>query len=365
MIQCSMCMIRFHNECMGIKDEDVLTSFACPSCRLTPDRIMKLLSDITEIKSQLIEIKAQNTESKDVLTQIKQECANLRQENKELREKVSTLSKTVNENTLPTMVIGDSIIKEFDEGKMENTIVKVHSGIKVKELKTHIESVKSCQGIVICAGTNDCSSSDFDGAEVTTQYKELVNLAMTKVNDPDRIIISSVPPRTDLKEYQENVEQLNAGLCVIARDTGTTFVNNDETFKLSNGTPNDGYLLADGLHLSNKGSNRLARNLKLISDPKINVCKKHKTKKPSRNFETDRSDHDAPSQQKHEDWQTVRRRRPRHPRAQWVNNAATSNQQYCWYCGESNHVTDSCRHGRRIVCNLCGQQGHKAKFCET
>ncbi len=33
----------------------------------------------------------------------------------------------------------------------------------------------------------------------------------------------------------------------------------------------------------------------------------------------------------------------------------------CWYCGENNHVSDSCRHQKLLYCNICNQPGHKAK----
>ncbi len=33
----------------------------------------------------------------------------------------------------------------------------------------------------------------------------------------------------------------------------------------------------------------------------------------------------------------------------------------CWYCGENNHLKDSCRHGKTIYCRTCGGAGHKTK----
>lgn len=33
----------------------------------------------------------------------------------------------------------------------------------------------------------------------------------------------------------------------------------------------------------------------------------------------------------------------------------------CYFCGESGHVTRSCKHGKRIVCSTCGLKGHKTK----
>ncbi len=42
----------------------------------------------------------------------------------------------------------------------------------------------------------------------------------------------------------------------------------------------------------------------------------------------------------------------------------TENQnEDCHYCGEYNHTTDRCRHGKYIACLECGELGHKKKRC--
>ena len=33
----------------------------------------------------------------------------------------------------------------------------------------------------------------------------------------------------------------------------------------------------------------------------------------------------------------------------------------CTKCGETNHVTQTCRHEHAVTCFVCGQQGHKSK----
>ena len=35
----------------------------------------------------------------------------------------------------------------------------------------------------------------------------------------------------------------------------------------------------------------------------------------------------------------------------------------CWFCGETNHVSTTCRFGGPINCHTCGISGHKKKFC--
>ena len=33
----------------------------------------------------------------------------------------------------------------------------------------------------------------------------------------------------------------------------------------------------------------------------------------------------------------------------------------CTTCGETNHVTQACRHEHAVTCFVCGQQGHNSK----
>ena len=306
MIQCIHCMSWFHNDCMQIKKDEVIGSFACFDCHIAHKNIAKNLDIVSTMKKTIDDITAENTRTKTALEEIKNECHSLKQENKELLEKLNQLQKITHDSASPSLLIGDSLLRDFDEKKLNNTTVKPLNGAKVADLKPHIEQAKLCQRVIICVGTNDCSSEDFDGEKITAEYKELVNVAKSKViNSPD-VIISSIPPRMDSLEYQENVENLNAGLCTIARDTGATFINNDETFRLGDRSPNDGYILSDGLHLTNKGSNRLARNVNVTQDPKVNICKAKKTSKANAAVQKNEYLQDRGPE---EEWQTVQRGR--------------------------------------------------------
>ena len=365
MIQCIHCMCWYHNECVNIQKDEVVGSFACLDCRLAPANVAKILEVAFEMKRTIDDIKADNDLTRKTLDDIKNECLSLKQENKELREKLTRLQTMTVEAASPSLLIGDSLINDFDEKKLDNISVKPLGGIKVAELKPRIEQAKSCRKIILCVGTNDCCDPNFDGEQITEDYKELVDAAKTKVIDSNNVIISSVPPRTDSVQHQENVEKLNAGLCVMARDTGVTFINNDDTFKLGDGSPNDGYLLDDGVHLSNRGSNRLARNLHLTTDPKMNVCKEKKSKKVKPQVEKQKKQ-DAQDSRKEEAWQTVRRGRQRSTRTTQDDRGSKQdqwNQRNCRYCGERNHSAQTCRHGQEITCHYCGLVGHKEKFC--
>ena len=56
-------------------------------------------------------------------------------------------------------------------------------------------------------------------------------------------------------------------------------------------------------------------------------------------------------------------RRKQHSYAQVTSSANSTLVNFCLYCGEENHCTNECRHGRKIECFKCNRQGHKGKFC--
>jgi len=155
-----------------------------------------------------------------------------------------------------------------------------------------------------------------------------------------------------------------------------TFINNDLTFKLSDNTVNDGYLLDDGIHLNNRGTNRLAKNMRLKIDPKtVNGCvakqRWHDHQPREREQNTQKS------KARNANWQKVnnrrssrgqsemdyRRRRDLHDTHRPNEDGKTVDNRKCWYCGENNHVSRNCRHGRKISCHNCQELGHKARDC--
>ena len=93
--------------------------------------------------------------------------------------------------------------------------------------------------------------------------------------------MATVCPRLKSQLTTERIDCLNAGLQVLCAEEGCAIINNDDTFKLSNGDINDAYLLKDNTHLTYAGTNRLAKNLGL--QPKAgfekDICHRKTTNK--------------------------------------------------------------------------------------
>ena len=49
--------------------------------------------------------------------------------------------------------------------------------------------------------------------------------------------------------------------------------------------------------------------------------------------------------------------------AQVTSSADSAPVNFCLFCGEDNHYTRECRHGRKIECYECNRLGHKGKLC--
>ena len=381
MTRCCFCMYWFHNECMNIKDGEKNVVWQCQSCRLVPANISKLLCEMTHLRNDLQSLENVQRTSQDSLKKIEDKCEELSKENAALKTQVTSLSLQLQQkvwqgftnNDTQSLLIGDSLIRNVDEQKLKMTKVTSLPGAKVTDVLKHLKDTDlDYNSIVCCVGTNDCSNEEFNGDTIAKTYKDIVETVKLKVNDPKCIKLVSIPPRSDSKTYQERVDTLNACLSSIATDDGLTFINNDPTFKLGDGTPNDGYLLNDGLHLNDRGTNRLVKNMQLRVNHKAvngNVVKKRKALNQQ---QTDSQQEAAPDT----DWQEVsrRRRRPNRPQPQEPRmpdrgrqgigyKERTSGNKLCWFCGETNHVSINCRHGQKIYCFQCQGLGHKAKNC--
>ena len=379
MIRCCFCMHWYHEDCLNVKS-DAAVVWYCPSCSCMPGNISKILEELLNLREDMKALKADNIKTKDGLSEIETQYENLKKDNTSLRGQVSKLESQLQNTTWEnftnnqkqSLVIGDSLLRDIDEKKLVKTQVISLPGAKVGDILKRLQSDdETYKQITCCVGTNDCANGDFNSDTVMGAYKDVIGAAKGKVTDPKNVHIVSVPPRTDSSDCQERVDILNACLATAATDNDVTFVNNDLTFKLSDGTVNDGYLLGDGVHLNNKGTNRIAKNMQLKACSNVNgniVKGKRSQNRPQKEEST--------NEPKDEGWQKVQHKRgPKRQQQSFSRlgnnsrdhqnkrNTSHHNDIKCWFCGEENHVSHNCRHGRKITCHNCLEQGHKAKYC--
>ena len=217
---------------------------------------------------------------------------NLIDENRALRKNVSKLaqqnqrltwemSRIKSKNQKKKLFVDSSIIRDIDPVKV-NVDLRSISGAKVKD---GLDNVKGQQDhvdeIMLVVGGNDCNEASRDAGDVQHILETYAALITAAKEKSEAMTVSSIWPRLTSPKTQESTEALNAGLQELAANNGCKFVDNRATFILYDGTINDGYLLSDGVHLNRQGTNRLAKNLCLVSKDNTNDITKTSRKPPS------------------------------------------------------------------------------------
>ena len=397
MIQCSVCRLWYHNECMGLRNNAKPVIWPCPHCCSIFELLATMNKNI-EANNKLIEtvsatndtLKASLDRANTVIDDKKNEYDLLKETVVQLQGRIKKLESDLDKKTTEihrngqSLLIGDSLIRDVDEGKLVRTKIKAIPGANIKDITKHLSEEAGGYDIplnkmFVCVGTNNCSS-DLDLDTTSKSYQEMIDTMKTMVRSPADIVISSIPPRCDGNEQQSRVESLNAVLTTIADDTGAVYVENDASFKLTDGSINDGYILpSDGIHLTKQGTNRLLKNMQVPIKHDIKKdatkswrqqnknnqrnAKAAKKQQPSHGHHPHIEDETDGTDLSHSFWSTVRskarpnRNRPKPPRKNHRNDAR------CGYCCEFNHTTAECGFKQPVECRQCHQQGHKQKFC--
>ena len=134
--------------------------------------------------------------------------------------------------------------------------------------------------ISLVVGGKDCDSNTAPD-EIIDQYRGLIATAESKATN---VTVSSACPRirTDNPELNDTIDSVNAGLQVLCHDEAVNFVNNNSSFHLADGSVNDRYILADGVHMTRTATDKLARNLGLIMKDGIRSACKDNNQKETR-----------------------------------------------------------------------------------
>ena len=370
LIRCCVCATWFHVDCLGLPEDEAAGVWPCISCRLMPHHIISLQNDMATLMTTTNKILeklnglATSLDEKTVL------CEKLQGEKTQLLQRVTDLNEQltrqtwVNFRNKPTLVLGDSIVRDIDEEKLVKTKVVSKSGATTKDIaETLQQDDNSYSSVVICVGTNDCKKQPMDLDIIKANYKDIIEAAKSKVASTAEIKVCSITPRTDDPKSQENVDKLNDALQQMAATTGVSYINNSN-FKLSDGEINDGYLLSDGVHLNRQGSNRLVKNMKLITKRghETDVTKSRHTRN-NKSSDANRQGHPITNHTSNRAPNKTTNYAPKRSHSTRRHSLQHRRNDDCTYCGEPNHSSNQCRWGKPIVCHQCNTPGHKMKFC--
>ena len=350
-IECCLCNKEFHTQCVGLNASGKRPTWFCHSCKDIPSAIKRLQDSSAKQDREQQQLKCENAQLKrenaELKAAVKSQAELLAQltESKEASVANDTIGDDV-ENPA-TLIIGDSIIKDFNEKGLRNTQVSCIRGGKIEDIERHLadKDPSNFKTIIIHGGTNNCTD-DNDLDNVPKVYENMIRNIKGRAPGAE-IVLSTVLPRADSDKNQERVDKLNTNFKGIGQKQGIKVIDNDVNFKLSNQHPDEGSLNGSKLHLNNHGTRKLLNNFdKTRPIIKASERRREQSHRPSKNA--------APSrvQQPHTS-------RPfRQPRGTQHRNAAPSRS--CFYCGGTNHVMKNCHFGKQIQCHTCGEYGHKS-----
>ena len=289
-------------------------------------------------------------------------------------------------------VIGDSILRDFNDDTFEDTTVKSISGGTVSCVYKELEKRKDLEtfkNVVIHAGTNDVSQ-DIAVEETVSSMEAIITLIMVKAPTA-KVFVSGLCPRTK-GQVNDKVETLNAALKELTERLDCKFIDTSEHMTYRNGNI-DNAQLVDGLHLSERGVQTLVKlfadaveGLCVSTEPWSEVIKKSKkhwiefsnSKSKSQGGSRDpahlNGQSDTNSANPHYlGFQNTRRRQNQRfttytphivrDRDNQRNRNSRNSYRGCFNCGVRNHNQNTCRYTERIRCNKCNKLGHKANYC--
>ena len=310
MIKCCLCMIWFHDNCVGLEDDSESTIWHCPSCRNLPNSVASLHSLMQDILTQTQTASTTCTTNQNLVSQLAiktGECENLTKklqkaqaENSRLQETIKSLqhqkdirdgkkftfsavtdpninttsqgpslpvkSKQTPVTTHECLLLGDCTIEDCASYLPAEIHVSCLPGAGVTEITKKLESVRSTGArynhIILQVGTVNCTEktplSDF-----RVQHSKLLDVAKTCTTTNGKITVSSITPRTDNVEVNDCRTKINK----VAEENANKFklnhVNHDLNFTYANGEPDQTLLKGKGVYLSDNGTKRLLANLDL------------------------------------------------------------------------------------------------------
>ena len=360
MIQCSVCAVWFHTECVDIKKDTPVGVWPCLACRQIPTKISDIAAALGSMDQLVASVRAMSEQlvaSERARQDDRVMIVALRSEIIILKEKVASLTwRTFRQPNQPSsLLIGSSLVRDVDCDLLVDTEVVCLPGGKLAGIEKRINEMSSgYDSITVVAGGNDCDTSPPTPAPtVIDAFASVIDAAKAKAST---VTVSSVCPRLKTADITNKIDAVNAGLVTLCADKKVIFADSTPSFTLGDGSVNDGYLHRDGIHLTHAAVNRLAKSLRLKKrNDASGVCSGERKPQYQHPHPPTALNHGGDAE-----WTTVRRRgRP----AVSARRVSGSTRVSCHFCGEEGHSKDNCRHGRPIECHACHRPGHKSKLC--
>ena len=210
-------------------------------------RIELLTVELTTMKTQL-----------ETQSQLLEERGNSLAIERSLRTQPEAQIAT--EETKHALIIGSSLLRDFDETLYNNTKVVALSGAKPTEVTNDLKARTNerYSKVTVLAGGNQVGSDIEKVDETIMAMKDTINAA--KELAPS-VAICELPPRINTQEAIASIKALNTKLKDLADECECEFIEVNSVFTLANGEPNDGYFIHDGIHLTLRGATKLVEQM--------------------------------------------------------------------------------------------------------
>lgn len=345
-IECSLCQACFHRACVGVKPASRPAFWICQNCRDIPNTVKSLVLLSQSQQKELSQLRSENATLTTLIEEQRAEFDKLSQPPNIAhhpepavepaggdQEEAIINTPSVKHSTDAVLLIGDSIIRDISEHGLENTTVKCIRGGRIKDIKHELDTTEvsrfSC--VMVHVGTNDCTS-EYKLKEGADAYVDLVNGLKTRAPET-HVVLSTICPRTDNVQHDNRVSRINEDIRELAAEAECGLVENNCSAADLDASLRD----RKGLHLSKAGTRKLLRN--------FNATRKIIIKR------RDSDVREQPSMAS-----SSRARNPTLDRT----SPRRSTTKRCFFCGERNHMKDSCRHGKPLQCYTCHGFGHKS-----
>ncbi len=299
MVQCHLCQIWAHYDCVGEKEADVVGIWTCLNCRYLARNMDKVLCKVASLEASLKALQENNQLLVQLVKEQSAEFENSRDVNRALHTQVTSLQEKLrhvtdnseqldqltaqltnlsdnvlqcdssakkepaaNHPTAPVLMLGDATIDGIHgvttpDGRQVAVLARPEASFNdLSEEMRNAEITEGVSELVLICGSSEAGSDD--NLEQTKQ--DFVNLA-SKAKDLFRsVTIGSVLPPA---KPEERVRRLNDMIRDACAHLDVTFVDNDKNFLFRDNSRDDAAFRGDTDTLTRKGILRLMANVGL------------------------------------------------------------------------------------------------------
>ncbi|MEW8547186.1 MAG: GDSL-type esterase/lipase family protein, partial [Candidatus Thiodiazotropha sp.] len=239
MIRCSLCMVWYHEQCVGIQKDEPVGLWLCTSCRAVPHTVQ---GDITSIRNDVEQLQ-QSTELiltavQELTTKLDNCVGNINDKLTALSRQISCNDRTMSESIETLNVSTNNLKTNFDQktcqllNKTSAVLEKVKS--RADSVKTAISPSQRILDSEIIRSASSTSSQSTNTNEVTRKQvqptKEGTNTRDVPINanlKPSGLKNQNSKPKQPKKRISQNVDTRDENELIDLTDTlkPTKFIN--------------------------------------------------------------------------------------------------------------------------------------------